>query len=74
LPSIDRRVAELQEKHLSTAYAKQKQSLKDELEDFLHALPGKKTMFTATPIDVCRFPFIRIIVVNPSFIPKFVLM
>lgn len=55
MPSIDRRVAELQEKHLSTAYAKQKQSLKDELEDFLHALPGKKTMFTATPIDVCRF-------------------
>ena len=33
----------------------QKLSLKAELEGFLYALPGNKSLFDATPLDVCRF-------------------
>ena len=36
-------------------YSRQKQSLKEELENFLHALPGRKTIFDAIPFDVCCF-------------------
>ena len=55
LAALDSRLASLDSQHLSTAYAKQKQSLRDDLADFLYALPGQKTMFTATPVDLCRF-------------------
>ena len=55
LTAIDDRVHHLQQRHLSSAYSKQKQSLKEELKDFLYALPGKKTLFDALPFDVCRF-------------------
>ena len=33
----------------------QKHSLKAVLEGFLYALPGNKSLFDATPLDVCRF-------------------
>ena len=55
LSAIDDRINFLQSSHLSTAYSKQKQSLKIELESFLFALPGQKSLFDATPLDVCRF-------------------
>ena len=41
--------------HSSSAYAKQKASLKKELSAFLCSLPGNRTLFSATPKDVCRF-------------------
>ena len=40
---------------LNTAYAKQKSSLKSELQSFLYSLPGHKSLYSATPLDVCRF-------------------
>ena len=55
LPAIDNRIQVLQQRNLSSAYSKQKQSLKEELENFLYALPGRKTLFDAIPFDVCRF-------------------
>ena len=55
LSAIDDRIKFLQSNHLSTAHSKQKQSLKTEFESFLFALPGKKKLFDATPLDVCRF-------------------
>ena len=72
-PEIDHRLANLQEKLLSsTQYAKQKQSLKDELQDFLYALPSEKTLFTALPVDLCRFLIFKDAWVNLSFIPRLV--
>ena len=55
LPHIDSRLHDLQTQHQSTAYCKQKNSLREELSAFLYALPGKRTLFDATPLDVCRF-------------------
>lgn len=55
LAAIDERINALQSNHLSTAYSKQKQSLKVELDSFLYALPGPKSLFDATLLDVCRF-------------------
>ncbi len=55
LTAIDARLAELRNKTLSTAYEKQKLSLETELKDFLASLPAPKTLFTATPLDICRF-------------------
>ena len=55
LSAIDDRIKFLQSNHLSTAYSKQKQSLKTEFESFLLALPSEKTLFEAIPVDVCRF-------------------
>ena len=49
LPAIDNRIQVLQQRNLSSAYSRQKQSLKEELENFLHALPGRKTLFDAIP-------------------------
>ena len=40
---------------LSSAYVKQRESLKKEFSAFLCSLPGAKTLFSATPKDVCRF-------------------
>ena len=55
LDAIDKRLEDLQQQYSSTAYAKQKASLKDELEGFLYALPGQKSITNALPIDICRF-------------------
>lgn len=52
---IDSRLDQLQGIALSSAYAKQKNSLKKEFSTFLASLPGNKTLFSATPKDVCRF-------------------
>ena len=49
------RVCLLQQRHLSSAYSKQKPSLEKELEDILHPLPRKKMLFNALPFDVFRF-------------------
>ena len=55
LPAIDLRNSSLQSATLSSASSRQKQSLKAELEGFLYALPGNKSLFDTTPLDVCRF-------------------
>ncbi len=55
LSAIDRRIRSLQDISSSSEYYKQKQSLKSELERFLYALPGRKSLLNATPWDVCRF-------------------
>ena len=49
------RLGQLQGIALSSAYAKQKNSLKKEFSTFLASLPGNKTLSSATPTDVCRF-------------------
>ena len=49
LSAIDDRIKFLQSNHLSTAYSKQKQSLKTEFESFLLALPGEKTFLKPPP-------------------------
>ena len=53
--AIDHRINFLQSNHLSTAYSKQKQSLKIEFESFLFVFPGEKNLFDTTPLDVCHF-------------------
>ena len=55
ISAIDNRFDQLQGIALSSAYAKQKTSLKKEFSAFLGSLPGNKTLFSATPKDVCRF-------------------
>ena len=55
ISAIDNRLDQLQGFVLSSAYAKQKNSLKKEFSAFLGSLPGSKTLFSATPKDVCRF-------------------
>lgn len=53
--ALDNRLLELKTLTLSSAYSRQKSSLKSELEGFLFSLPGEKSLCTAMPIDVCRF-------------------
>ena len=55
LPSLDARLAELKMRSLSTPYVKEKSFLKSELEAFLYSLPGRKSLYTATPSGICRF-------------------
>lgn len=55
LPALDARLSQLQMLSLGTPYAKQKSSLKSELEAFLYSLTGNKSLYTATPLDICRF-------------------
>ncbi len=55
LTTIDVRLSFLEQSIQSTSYSKQKQSLQDELETFLRALPAQKSLLTATPSDICRF-------------------
>jgi integrase len=55
LAAIDTRLRDLRATALSSAYEKQKVSLKIELQAFLSALPTPKTLFTAVPVDICRF-------------------
>ena len=55
LQQIDTRLNLLTCASLCTPYGKQKQSLKEELESFLRALPGRKSLSSASPRDICRF-------------------
>lgn len=55
LPAIDRRINSLQHMAASTAYSKQTDALKTELQNFLFSLPDKKNIISATPRDVVRF-------------------
>ena len=55
LQQIDARLNLLTCPSLSAPYEKQKQSLKEELESFLCALPGRKSLLSASPRDICRF-------------------
>ena len=57
LPAIDLRISSLQSAALSSAYSRQKQSLKAELEGFLYALPGNESLFDATPRCLPLFGF-----------------
>ena len=51
---VDLRINSLQSS-LSSAYSKQKQSLRADLEGFRYPLPGQKNLFDATPLDICCF-------------------
>ena len=53
--ALDERLTQLHTLSLSSSYSKQKSSLKNELEIFLRSLPGEKSLFSAMPIDICRF-------------------
>lgn len=55
LDAIDARVQQLLNYDQATSYAKQKDSLQNELEGFLSAQPGCVTLATVTPRDLCRF-------------------
>ena len=55
LPSIDSRLQQLQAFLHSSAYGKQKTSLESVLKSFLFSLSPQKTLFSAVPLDVCRF-------------------
>ena len=55
LHQIDQRLQQLLNFDQATSYAKQKLSLQKELEAFLAALPGRVTLATVTPRDICRF-------------------
>ena len=55
LQQIDARLNLLTFVSLSTTYEKQTKSLKEELEYFLRAFPGKKSLYSASSRDICRF-------------------
>ena len=55
LTALDTRLTALHNAALSTTYTKQKISLENEFVRFLSALPAPKMLFTAVPLDVCRF-------------------
>lgn len=55
LDSIDERLQQLFNFDRATNYAKQKDSLQKELEEFLTALKSGTTLSTVTPRDICRF-------------------
>ena len=55
LEQIDRRLNQLQNFDKATSYSKQKDALQKELETFLAGLPGRVTLATVTPRDLCRF-------------------
>ena len=55
LEDIDARLHQLLMFGQATSYAKQKDSLKNELQKFLASLPGCPTMAIVTPVDICRF-------------------
>lgn len=56
LTVIDAHLAELHHRTLLTDYATQKLSLETQLKSFLSSLPAPKPLFTAIPLDICRFP------------------
>ena len=53
--AIDRRLQQLALFDQATGYSKQKDSLQNELENFISSLPGCPTLATVTPRDICRF-------------------
>ncbi|KAK3746006.1 hypothetical protein QZH41_002166, partial [Actinostola sp. cb2023] len=53
--TIDRRLDQLTVWDQSTNYAKQKDSLQRSLETFLSSLPGRPSIHTGSPRDICRF-------------------
>lgn len=55
LAPIDARLQQLLNYDQATSYTRQKHSLQKELEDFLVSLPGRPTLATVTPRDLCRF-------------------
>ena len=55
LETLDNRLKQLALFDQATRYAKQKDSLQRELENFLASLPSSPTVMTATPRDLCRF-------------------
>ena len=55
LHDIDQRLDLLLDADNKTKYAKQKESLKIELESFLCSLPGYVALEIVTPRDLCRF-------------------
>ena len=59
LEQIDRRLNQLQNFDKAISYSKQKDSLQKELETFLAGLPGRVTLATVTPRDLCRFQIFK---------------
>lgn len=55
LNATDQRIQYLKHTTASSAYSRQKDSLKTELQKFLFSLPDRKHLFSATPLDVVRF-------------------
>ena len=55
LETLDNRLKQLALFDQATRYAKQKDSLRRELERFFASLPSYPTVMTATPRDICRF-------------------
>lgn len=55
LASINKRLQQLLNFDQATSYSKQKDSLQKELEAFLSAQPGRVSLATVTPQDLCRF-------------------
>ena len=55
ISAIDCRLVQLRGIALSSAYSKQRESMKKEFSAFLCSLPRAKTLFSATPKDLCRF-------------------
>ena len=53
--AIDRRLQQLALFDQATGYSKKKDSLQNELENFISSLPGCPTLATVTPRDICRF-------------------
>lgn len=59
LASINNRLQQLLNFDQATSYSKQKDSLQKELEKFLSALPGRVSLATVTPQDLCRFLIVK---------------
>ena len=59
LASINNRLQQLLNFDQATSYSKQKDSLQKELEVFLSALPGRVSLATVTPQDLCRFLIVK---------------
>ena len=60
LQTIDERLHQLTLFSEATSYSKQKASLQKELESFLGSLPGRPSLTSVTPQDICRFLVLRI--------------
>ena len=55
LSAIDDRLRQLSAVDQATSYVRQKSSLQSELELFFASLPGRPTIATTAPRDLCRF-------------------
>ena len=56
LPALESRLDHLHAISVTSAYARQKHSTKNEFKDFLSSLPGGKTLHTASPKDILEGP------------------